>query len=734
MTFADVDEAAGQQTAGELAAAGIAATFCRADITVEADVRRAIEGVVARHGTLDVLVNNAGVNAYYDATAMTEAEWNRVFDVDLKGAWLCAKYALQPMKRAGRGSIVNIASIHASLTIAGMFPYAAAKAGPARTDPQPRARIRSGGHSGQRRAAGLYAHAARGGMARDAAGSRGDGAARDRHSAAAPDGRAGGNRQRGGIRGIRRSLGDHRRVARRRLRPRDHVRHLIMECVLDAKAELGEGPVWDPVAACLYFVDIELGLVHRYDPETRTSRALRIGTLVGAVALTGAGDLLLAVHDGFVAPRSLHGPSRAAIADVESDRPDQRMNDGKCDPAGRFWAGTMAIDERRGAGALVRLDADGRVHAMLDRRHHLQRPRLERRRPADVLRRHADAHRLTSSTSTSPTGTIANRRSLARVAAGAGWPDGLTLDADGYLWVALWSGGAVRRYAPDGTLDRVVPVPVSHPTSCAFGGPDLGDLYITTAATALTPDASALREPLAGGLFRCRARCPRAAGPPVQGLAVEAVAFQHIDKSFGAVAALRDVTFAVAPGECARDRRRERRGQVDAAQDSRRQPAPGPRSAACWPARRSRWRTRAMRCHAASDWCTRRCSRFRTSPSPRTSSRAARSRDRFGWLREAEMRARSRELLARLQLPISPDASVDTLPIAHRQLLQVARALAFDCRMLALDEPTTSLTARGDGSAVPHPRRPQARRRDDRVRVASPARGIPVVRSHHGAA
>ena len=112
-----------------MAAAGIPATFCRADITVEADVRRAIEGVVARHGTLDVLVNNAGVNAYYDATAMTEAEWNRVFDVDLKGAWLCAKYALQPMKRAGRGSIVNIASIHASLTIAGMFPYAAAKAG-----------------------------------------------------------------------------------------------------------------------------------------------------------------------------------------------------------------------------------------------------------------------------------------------------------------------------------------------------------------------------------------------------------------------------------------------------------------------------------------------------------------------------------------------------------------------------------------------------------------------------
>jgi NAD(P)-dependent dehydrogenase (short-subunit alcohol dehydrogenase family) len=103
--------------------------FRRADITVEADVRRALDAVVAAQGTVDVLVNNAGINAYYDATTMTEAEWDGVFAVDLKGAWLCAKHALPAMKRAGRGSIVNIASIHANLTFAGMFPYAAAKSG-----------------------------------------------------------------------------------------------------------------------------------------------------------------------------------------------------------------------------------------------------------------------------------------------------------------------------------------------------------------------------------------------------------------------------------------------------------------------------------------------------------------------------------------------------------------------------------------------------------------------------
>jgi len=129
VTFGDVDEEAGCQTEAELSAAGVRAQFRRGDVTVEADVQRAIEAVLDRHGALDVLVNNAGVNAYFDATAMTEAEWDRVFAVDLKGAWLCAKYALRPMQRARRGSIVNIASIHSTLTIRGMFPYAAAKSG-----------------------------------------------------------------------------------------------------------------------------------------------------------------------------------------------------------------------------------------------------------------------------------------------------------------------------------------------------------------------------------------------------------------------------------------------------------------------------------------------------------------------------------------------------------------------------------------------------------------------------
>ena len=126
VTFLDREEAAGVAAARE---EGGAVAFVRADVTREREVAAAVSEVVQREGRLDVLVNNAGVNAYFDAAAMTEAEWDAVFAVDLKGAWLCAKHALPAMKRARGGSIVNIASIHANLTIAGMFPYAAAKSG-----------------------------------------------------------------------------------------------------------------------------------------------------------------------------------------------------------------------------------------------------------------------------------------------------------------------------------------------------------------------------------------------------------------------------------------------------------------------------------------------------------------------------------------------------------------------------------------------------------------------------
>ena len=129
VVLCDVDEIAGSAAAREIGAAGQSATFIPVDVTREAEVARGVAAALAAHGRIDVLINNAGINTYFDARTMTEAEWDAVFAVDLKGAWLCAKHVLPGMVARRSGSIVNIASIHATLTMAGMFPYAAAKSG-----------------------------------------------------------------------------------------------------------------------------------------------------------------------------------------------------------------------------------------------------------------------------------------------------------------------------------------------------------------------------------------------------------------------------------------------------------------------------------------------------------------------------------------------------------------------------------------------------------------------------
>ena len=125
----DIDEERGKTVETTLGGPDAGVLFVRCDITCEADVERAIAATREQFGGLDILVNNAGVNTYFDATTMTESEWESVFAVDLKGAWLCAKHAIPLMRLRGGGSIVNIASLHAFMTTYGMFPYAAAKSG-----------------------------------------------------------------------------------------------------------------------------------------------------------------------------------------------------------------------------------------------------------------------------------------------------------------------------------------------------------------------------------------------------------------------------------------------------------------------------------------------------------------------------------------------------------------------------------------------------------------------------
>jgi sugar lactone lactonase YvrE len=281
-----------------------------------------------------------------------------------------------------------------------------------------------------------------------------------------------------------------------------------VELVLDARADLGEGPRWDSRRQRLLWVDIMRGRVHAFTPSTGACRNVSVGRTVGALACTSDGTLVLAVAGGF-GRLDLETGRFEMLAGAEVDRPQNRMNDGNCDAAGRFWAGTMALDERPGAGALYRLDPDRTVHTMLsgvtisngldwslDGRlmYYVDSPTLR----IDMFDFEPAA------------GAIANRRTFVEVPADAGVPDGLTVDAAGFVWLALWGGAALRRYAPDGTLERVVPLPVTHPTSCAFGGAALDELYVTSARVALTAEERA-RQPRAGGVFRLR---PGVAGRP----------------------------------------------------------------------------------------------------------------------------------------------------------------------------------------------------------------------------
>ncbi|HXH06865.1 MAG TPA: SMP-30/gluconolactonase/LRE family protein [Vicinamibacterales bacterium] len=282
------------------------------------------------------------------------------------------------------------------------------------------------------------------------------------------------------------------------------------ELVLDARAELGEGPVWDDRRQRLVWVDILKGRVHRFDPATGRCESRTVPRPVGAAALGEDGSLLLAVQGGF-AWFDFDRGRYVLLAEVEAGRSDLRMNDGACDPAGRFWAGSMAFDERPGAGALYRVDpVPGDDPAPVGARATLVLRDVTISNGLDWSGDHRRMYYVDSGTRRIDVfdfdvarGTIANRRPLVAIEPEAGTPDGITVDADDHIWVALWGGGAVRRYTPDGRLDRVIMLPVTHPTSCAFGGPDLADLFVTTATVALSP-AERTQQPYAGGLYRIR--------------------------------------------------------------------------------------------------------------------------------------------------------------------------------------------------------------------------------------
>ncbi|MET8802380.1 SMP-30/gluconolactonase/LRE family protein [Streptomyces sp. NPDC004546] len=261
------------------------------------------------------------------------------------------------------------------------------------------------------------------------------------------------------------------------------------EVAVRAEAELGEGPTWDPATGRLIWLDI-LGMrVHTYDPATGRRTVRTTEQHVGAVKPRAGGGLVLNLRDGV----GLLDPDDTFRWLHHEPVAGRRANDAAVAPDGSLWAGTMRYDEAPGGGTLTRLTGDGTAQTVL----------------SDVT--------VSNGTGWSPDGRLMyyvdtptrrvdvfdhdgervhGRRPFVEIEEGAGFPDGLTVDAEGCVWVALWDGGAVRRYTPDGALDQVIQLPAPRTTACAFGGADLTDLYITTARVGLPAP-----HPLSGSLL-----------------------------------------------------------------------------------------------------------------------------------------------------------------------------------------------------------------------------------------
>ena len=275
------------------------------------------------------------------------------------------------------------------------------------------------------------------------------------------------------------------------------------ENLVPAQAELGEGPAWDAFSGLLYWVNIPAGELHIYSPATRQDIATSVGQMIGCVAPRRGGGVVVGLRGG-IATFNLDTFQLTWLAQPETHLPGNRFNDGKCDPTGRLIAGTMSIDESKpGQGSLYSIEQTGKVRTLLNpvsiSNGLAWSPDLKTMYYIDTPTRQVMAYDYDLER-----GTIANPRPALCVPAELGWPDGMTADRQGMLWVALWGGASLTRWDPaTGRLLETVRFPALNVTSCAFGGPDGTDLYVTTARKGM--NAAQLEEyPLSGGLFRLR--------------------------------------------------------------------------------------------------------------------------------------------------------------------------------------------------------------------------------------
>jgi sugar lactone lactonase YvrE len=267
---------------------------------------------------------------------------------------------------------------------------------------------------------------------------------------------------------------------------------LDAELVVDLPCALGEGPCWDEASGSLLWVDIEGARIHRLRDDGAVC-TIQLTEKVGAVAPRAAGGMIAAVAGGFVLLER-DGALERSIP-VEADRPDTRMNDARVDRLGRFWAGTTHLEFLPGAGSLYRLDPDGSIEQVLDG---LALSNGLDWSPDNQLMYFIDTltFRVDVFDFDEAGGLPRDRRAFVALPEGEVLPDGLTVDAEGNVWVAFWGGGAVKAWDPSGAQIAEVRLPVPRVTSCAFGGIELDRLYVTTARGSDPP-----HPPPAGGVF-----------------------------------------------------------------------------------------------------------------------------------------------------------------------------------------------------------------------------------------
>jgi sugar lactone lactonase YvrE len=269
-----------------------------------------------------------------------------------------------------------------------------------------------------------------------------------------------------------------------------------VECIADVKANVGEAPVWVEREAALYWVDNKGKKIFRRgeDGEVRSfDTPMEVCCLVprlkgGFIAGTDRGIVEVDLDAGIF----------DTIADPEKEIPRNRFNDGKTDPWGRFWTGTMDNREQETSGSLYRVDADLSVKKMDSGYKVTNGPAFD-----------ASRRRMYHTDSAAKTiylfdlyrsGDISNRRVFKQFEEKDGSPDGMTVDLEGHLWVCFWDGWCIRRVSPEGEVVEKIDMPVQRPTSCCFGGPNLDRLYVTSARKGIDEDAHAM-QPCAGGLF-----------------------------------------------------------------------------------------------------------------------------------------------------------------------------------------------------------------------------------------